>query len=277
MAFFDAQADDNAHQPLLGLNPAVPAKDDMSLHAAIARKLAERANAPEVEEPEVFSDELFSTASGPVPDLIPKIVKAGRRFNHLDAELYAGLEQYLPTPKIRYGVITRRLRREIALLESRLRQYRRIDNPSADLRESMQTLEVRLSILVQHEQSAAEELNRLNRKGAFVLGTIENGMRAGQWLGRGLRQLANWCRKTVLFGPDAAARREMETLQRRVRALGAVLEEKLADPAVAETEVAELIRRYDQDAAVLEKLTRQWLNREPLMKRLIRRVPVFRL
>jgi hypothetical protein len=119
----------------------------------------------------------------------------GQRLNATDYELSSGLEQLLPTPAIRYGVIKKRLERQIAELRQRIADIEVALAPD-DVSGWVAPLRKRLALLQRHEVMVDRQIQYLlsQQTSGFAAGleVVQATDRAKQWLAHAIEQGSQW-------------------------------------------------------------------------------------
>ncbi len=266
--FFDNSTDTGTLNPSFNVgssNEEVSEPSDYSLSAYITKKIQELADVEANESDASDSNVFGGMGDGGTSALIAAVQSAnassdkapidnwlqyqdpaalGNQLIGFDRDLYGGLEQYLPTPEIRFQTSRHRILASIKELEGRLNKYRKLSHPSPELKQQIQQLEYRLIVLKGNEAQIEENLGSIYRfvQPLIVLSDIFDGMsrkakKTIKTLGLKIMKLYD-----RLTGSQTVRQRQsMDELQ----ALGWLVEDEMNKPMAHRQEMANLLARYE--------------------------------
>ncbi|MBX2860931.1 MAG: hypothetical protein KTR14_06835 [Vampirovibrio sp.] len=178
----------------------------------------------------------------------------GHQLNHLDTELSAGLEQYLPTPVTRLRMIKERLNREMMTVREDIQKYQHITNPSAEVQAKVAGLKKKLSALTTHQWQVDEELAALYTKSSWII----QGMGWISGMQKLFKGMTDWSDETSFIVQVAStldpARFKIIHTNRQLNNLTRMLETQLTDPTATPGQIADLVNRYDTSVRELDAL-----------------------
>jgi hypothetical protein len=220
----------------------------VSLSAYIAKHLSTQKAEATDQPPPVKAQGSFMNAAKPRRQP-SEHATTGQFLNSMDVDLPSGLEQYLPTPVFRLRVIKKRLDGEIAELNSILTKYKRLDQPSPDIRERILAFQHRLRVLQNHERRVSWQLAEAIPMGVLCYQLSKIVSDRQQHLFPFFSGL--WQRMLRLFyGPAYLA---IEAANVELMELETIYRKRMGDSTTPSTELGQLVNRYERTMAMAEK------------------------
>ncbi|WP_373531015.1 hypothetical protein [Vampirovibrio sp.] len=220
----------------------------VSLGAYVAQHLNEQKQAPPA--PVAPTPPRGSFVNAAKPRRQPsEHATTGQFLNSLDVDLPSGLEQYLPTPVFRLRVVKKRLDGEIAELQGLLFKYKRLDQPSPDLRERISAVQHRLRVLENHERRVSWQLAEAIPMGVlcYQLSQMMGGLQQ-QW---SRSSSAFWQRLVRFFYGQSYWVISAASVE--LMALESIYRKRMGDSGTPSAELGQLVNRYERTLAMAEK------------------------
>lgn len=227
----------------------------LSLSDYIARHLNGEASAETAESAPSLYNPALKQAWTPIPhpEEIGPPALSGQRLNSLDVDMGAGLEQYLPTPLFRFRVMKKRLNGEISELRERLNKYQRLPDASLDLQVRIAAIQERIGLLEAHERQVSAELSDILSVSPWFYQLSQQQQGFQQAIGR----VWDVVRHAIIRLMYGKAYETVEAGNVELQALNELFAERLKDTQSPNSELGQLLNRYEQTLHQLESASAQ--------------------
>jgi hypothetical protein len=248
--------------------PALP-----SLRQYLSQRIFESHRNP-VELPAKPPEHLFEVKASMSPEAVQEMVSPdrhtvnGNHINSIDTQFTAGLEQFLPTPAIRFRIIKERLATEMTQLVAQIEKYETLLQPPPDIQTKIQSMHLRLSNLKRHDEAIDKELAQLAKvQNAWMYQTTHWSFQVVAGVQQGWQWMTGWIQPRKWAEKWDPKRFQMISLNRRLSTLQEVMQDQMSHSAPSSVEMSTLVNQYDQTLKQLEHLSAHYKNKKSWRER----------
>lgn len=227
-----------------------------------------------VELPAKPPEHLFEVKASRSPEAVQEIVSPdqhtvnGNHINSIDTQFTAGLEQFLPTPAIRFRIIKERLATEMAQLVAQIEKYETLFQPPPDIQTKIQSMHLRLVNLKRHDEAIDKELAQLAIvQNAWMYQTTHWSFQVVAGVQQAWHSMTGWIQPRKWMEKWDPKRFQMISLNRRLSTLQEVMQDQMSHSAPSSVEMSTLVNQYDQTLKQLEQLSAHYKNKKSWRER----------